>query len=72
MATIIRGKKDESTDSVIRRFKKRALTDNTLTLLKKKEFYLKPALLRKEHAKDIERRKYRDVMNARRNSPKGK
>lgn len=72
MATIVKGKKDESTDSVIRRFKKRALTDNTLTLLKKKEFYLKPALLRKEHSKEIERRKYRDVMIARRNSPKGK
>jgi|GEM_PF-479424 len=62
MASIVRAKRDESTDSVIKRFKKRAMIDNILTLIKDKEFYKKPALLRKEHNKEIERRKYREKM----------
>ena len=62
MASIVRAKRDESTDSVIKRFKKRSMIDNILTLIKDKEFYKKPALLRKEHNKEIERRKYREKM----------
>ena len=60
MATIVRAKRDESTESVIRRFKRRVVIDNTLPLLREKEFYKKPALKRKEHKKELERRKYRD------------
>lgn len=56
MAIIVRAKHDESTDSVIKRFKRRLISDNLLTLLKKKEFYMKPALLRKEAAKDLKKR----------------
>ncbi|HSW89539.1 MAG TPA: 30S ribosomal protein S21 [Patescibacteria group bacterium] len=60
MATIIKAKKDESTESVIRRFKKRVLTDNILKLVQRKEFYLKPALLRKEAKKELQKKLARE------------
>jgi ribosomal protein S21 len=60
LATIVKAKRDESTDSVTRRFKRRALIDDTLTRVREKEFYKKPALLRKEKKKELERRRFRD------------
>ncbi len=66
MATIVKAKRDESTDNVIKRFKRRVVIDNTLTLIRDKEFYKKPALKRKEHKKEIERKKYRDRMISKR------
>ncbi len=59
MATIIRAKKDESPDSLIRRFKKQVLVDEVLTLVKKKDYYVKPSQIRKEKKKEIERLKKR-------------
>ncbi|MBI5151015.1 MAG: 30S ribosomal protein S21 [Candidatus Pacebacteria bacterium] len=70
MPSIVRAKRDESTDSVIKRFKKRMMIDNILTLVKEKEFYKKPALLRKDHNKEIERRKYRERMERQKSSKK--
>lgn len=72
MPSIVRAKRDESTDSVIKRFKKRMMIDNILTLVKDKEFYKKPALKRKEHNKEIERRKYREKMERAKLSKKSK
>ncbi|PWU23849.1 30S ribosomal protein S21 [Candidatus Cerribacteria bacterium 'Amazon FNV 2010 28 9'] len=60
MATIVKAKKDENTDSVIRRFKKRILIDDVLNLVKRKEFYLKPALQRKEAKKELEKKLNRE------------
>lgn len=60
MPTIVRAKRDEPTDSVIRRFKKRILIDDVLNLVKKKEFYLKPALLRKEAKKELSKKLARE------------
>ena len=67
MPTIVKARKDDSNDSVIRRFKKRSLMDKILQRLKDKEFYLKPALKRKEKRKELERRAYRDSIKT---SPK--
>ena len=60
MATIIKAKKDENTDNVIRRFKKRILIDDILNLVKRKEFYLKPALQRKEQKKELKKKLARE------------
>ena len=68
MASIVHAKRDESTDSVIKRFKKRMMIDNILTLIKDKEFYKKPSILRKEHNKELERRKYREKMERNKSS----
>ena len=55
MATIVRSKKDESNDSVIRRFKKQVLVDQVLTMVKKRDYYIKPSQVRKEEKKERER-----------------
>lgn len=60
MPTIVKAKKDETTDSVIRRFKKRILIDDILNLVKRKEFYIKPALQRKEAKKELSKRLNRE------------
>ncbi len=60
MPTIVKAKKDENTDSVIRRFKKRILIDDILTLVQRKEFYLKPALIRKEKKKELAKKLARE------------
>lgn len=72
MPSIVRAKRDESTDSVIKRFKRRMMIDNILTLVKEKEFYKKPALKRKDHNKEIERRKYRERMERQKSSKKSR
>ncbi len=60
MSTIVKAKKDENTDNVIRRFKKRILIDDILNLVKRKEFYLKPALQRKEAKKELKKKLARE------------
>ena len=55
MATIIRAKKDEHPDSIIRRFKKQVLVDEILTEVRKKDYYVKPSQIRKEKNKEWER-----------------
>ncbi|MBP9699830.1 30S ribosomal protein S21 [Candidatus Woesebacteria bacterium] len=60
MPTIVKAKKDENTDSVIRRFKKRVLTDDILKLVQRKEFYFKPALIRKEKKKELAKKLARE------------
>ncbi len=66
MATIVKAKKDENTDSVIRRFKKRILIDDILNMVKEKEFYMKPALKRKEAKKELAKRLKRETKLMRR------
>ncbi len=60
MPTIVKAKKDENTDSVIRRFKKRVLVDDILRLVQRKEFYFKPALIRKEKKKELSKKLSRE------------
>ena len=61
MATVVKAKKDESNDSVIRRFKKQVLVDQILTMIKKKDYYIKPSELRKERKKEQDRVRKRDM-----------
>ncbi len=61
MATVVKAKKDESNDSVIRRFKKQVLVDQILTMIKKRDFYIKPSELRKEKKKEQDRMRKRDM-----------
>jgi len=61
VATVVKAKKDESNDSVIRRFKKQVLVDQILTMIKKRDFYIKPSELRKEKKKEQDRMRKRDM-----------
>ncbi len=46
----------DTSDSVIRKFTRKVISEGLLLELKKKEFYQKPAEVRKEAKKEIERR----------------
>ncbi|MBI4991264.1 30S ribosomal protein S21 [Candidatus Gottesmanbacteria bacterium] len=46
----------DTSDSVIRKFTKKVINEGLLLEFKKKEFYQKPAEVRKEQKKEIERR----------------
>lgn len=55
MATVVKAKADEPSDSVIRRFKKQVLVDDILTEIRKREFYKKPSQEKQERRKERER-----------------
>jgi small subunit ribosomal protein S21 len=59
MATVVKAKKDEPADSVIRRFKKKVLESQILTELKKREYYIKPSEEKKERKKELEKKRRR-------------
>lgn len=46
----------DTSDSVIRKFTRKVISEGLLLEFKKKEFYQKPAEIRKEAKKEIERR----------------
>ena len=46
----------DSSDSVIRKFTRKVISEGLLLEFKKKEFYQKPAEVRKQVKKEIERR----------------
>lgn len=59
MAIIVKAGPGDSTDNVIRKFKKKVQQEQLLTKLKEKEFYKKPSLIRKEKKAELERKKRR-------------
>lgn len=62
MPIIVKAKKDESPDGVIRRFKKKVLTEDVINESRKREFHKSPSVLRKERNNEIRRKKYVDRM----------
>lgn len=56
--TMVKAGPGDTTDSLIRKFAKKALSDGILQDLKKREFYQKPSQKRKEEKKERERKKY--------------
>ena len=59
MTIVIKAGPTDSNDQVIRKFKKRVLAEDILTEIKKREFYKKPSVLRKEKLKELARKKHR-------------
>lgn len=57
MAIIVKAQPGDSTDQIIKKFKKLILQDQLLTQLKEKEFYKKPAILKKEKLVELRRRR---------------
>lgn len=58
MPIVVKAKKDESTDSIIRKFKKKVLNEDILTEVRKREFHMSPSVIRKEKKNEIKRKKY--------------
>lgn len=52
----VKAQPGDTTDSVIRKFTKKVIAEGLLLEFKKKEFYQKPAEVRKEQKKEIQRR----------------
>ena len=57
MPVVVKAKRDDSNDDVIRRFKKQVIQDQVLTETRKHEFYKKPSRLKQEKRKELEHRK---------------
>lgn len=55
MATVVKSKKDEPNDSLIRRFKKQVIVDQILQIARKRDFFVKPSQVRKEKKKELKR-----------------
>ena len=62
MPIIVKAKKDESADGVIRRFKKKVLNENVIEEVRNREFHKSPSMIRKERNNEIKRKKYTDRM----------
>ncbi|OGG09927.1 30S ribosomal protein S21 [Candidatus Gottesmanbacteria bacterium RBG_16_43_7] len=52
----VKAQPGDTSDSLIRKFTRKVLTEGILQDLKKREFYQKPAEQRKEKKRDLERR----------------
>ena len=63
MPIVVKAKKDESTDSIIRKFKKKVLNEDILTEVRKREFHQSPSVIRKERKNEIRRKKYVDRLH---------
>ena len=59
MTIIIKAQPGDSTDQLIKNFKKRVLQDQLLTELKEKEFFKKPSVIKKEKLNEFKRLKNR-------------
>ena len=53
---VVRAQPGDSSDALIRKFTRKVLSEGILQDLKKKEFYQKPAEVRKEKRRELERR----------------
>lgn len=54
---VVKAQPGDTTDSLIRKFSKKVVSEGLLQELKKKEFYQKPSELRKEKAKTFKRKR---------------
>jgi small subunit ribosomal protein S21 len=62
----VKAQPGDTSDSVIRKFTKKVINEGLLLEFKKKEFYQKPAEVRKEQKKEIARRERAKRRNRRR------
>lgn len=59
MPVVVKAQPGDSSDQVIRKFKKKVLHDQLLTELRDREFYKKPSVRKKEKMAEFKRRKKR-------------
>ena len=58
---IVTKKRGESKDSMFRKFTKIFIEENVVDEVRKKQFYKKPSILRKEKEKERAQRKYKKI-----------
>jgi small subunit ribosomal protein S21 len=59
VAIIVKAQPGDSTETIIKKFKKLVLQDQLLTQLKDREFYKKPAIKKKEKLSELKRKRQR-------------
>ena len=57
--TVVKAQPGHTTDSIIRKFSRKVLSDGILTELKDREFYKKPAVRRQERLKMQSRKRFK-------------
>lgn len=57
MATIVKAGPNDNNDQLIKKFKKKVLIEDILTEIKKREFYKKPSVEKKEKLKELKKKK---------------
>ncbi len=63
MPIVVKAKKDESADSIIRKFKKKVLNEDIISEVREREFHKSPSIKRKERNNEIRRKKYVDRLH---------
>ena len=53
---VVKAGPTDTSDSLIRKFSKKVMAEGLLTEMKKREYYQKPALVRKEKKAELKRR----------------
>lgn len=57
MPTIVTAKPGDSVDQVIKKFKKKVLQEDILTLVREREYYKKPSVVKKEKLRELKKRR---------------
>ena len=57
MPTIVLAKPGDSVDQVIKKFKKKVLQEDILTLVREREYYKKPSVVKKEKLRELKKRR---------------
>ena len=57
MPTIVLAKPGDSVDQVIKKFKKKVLQEGILTLVREREYYKKPSVVKKEKLRELKKRR---------------
>lgn len=70
MPVTVKAKGNDSTDSVIRKFKRKVLSEDVLGEARKREFHVTDAMKRKERKNEIKRKKYVERKQREASNPK--
>jgi len=70
MPVTVKAKGNDSTDSMIRKFKRKVLSEDVLAEARKREFHITPSMVRKERKNEIRRKKYVERMQRQASNPK--
>lgn len=65
MATVVKASPQDTNDQIIKKFKKKVLQEDIVNLVRERQFFKKPSLLRKEKLAEIRKRKKRRQQAAR-------
>jgi len=66
MALVVKASTQDTNDQVIKKFKKKVLQEDIVNVIREKQFFKKPSLVKKEKLSEYRKRKKRRLQAARR------